>query len=771
MKYFLKVRLLPICLLLILLFQAIPVTAHGGKTISLGTRYVSEERLYGLITPDFSVSHLYYDQLENDIQRNIFDDICCASPEYSSFQVTLTDLPEFIIEGNSIPQEVQDAILAYVDSYVMPAYAAAFLDNPLLFWANGVSYSVDISMNGTQVTEIMVTCMLRPFGGYTDESYEETLVELEQIFLSLPLLEGSNPYEWMKIFHDYLCETVVYVESTNSHNIIGPLLEGKSVCEGYAKAFKIFCELLEIPSAMVIGVGYTSSGSEGHAWNVVRMEDGNWYAVDVTWDDQESGIYYDFFLVGGETVPTYFNPIPFNQSHVANGDFFGTGEVILTSTALHPTAYDPANAHTHVYEAEITYPTCTEGGYTTYTCECGDSYTDDYADPTGHDYTEWEIEVFPTCQGSGTLRRECLTCGLEDKIFSTPANHQYEAVVTEPTCTEEGYTVYTCSVCGDVSVDEIVPALGHTYESVVIEPTCEKDGYTVHTCHCGDSYITDTVASLGHNFEESTVPPTCEKDGSLLFTCSYCGRVDSKILPPIGHNYKETYTHATCTEQGYATFTCENCGDSYIGNYVDPLGHSWDEGVVTVQPTEEQEGAKLFTCENCGETYTEALPRLEHIHKLTSTVTPPACTGEGYTTYSCECGMFYTDDYLPATGHHYVEDSRQPTCVEEGYKSSFCEYCGEGGSETIPAIGHNFGEWKDVALGVEERSCENCGETESREKEPNFDVDGNGVVDESDVTLLMSILVGNAQAEALIDLDFDGKLTIYDCVLLLQQLS
>ena len=171
MKRFLKVRLLPICLLLILLFQAIPVTAQTGKTLSLGTRYVSEERLYGLITPDFSVSHLYYDQLENDIQRNIFDDICCASPEYSSFQVTLTDLPEFTIEGNSLPQEVQDALLAYVDSFVLPAYAAAFLDNPLLFWASGVSYSVDIIIYGTLVTEITVTCMLKPFGGYTDESY------------------------------------------------------------------------------------------------------------------------------------------------------------------------------------------------------------------------------------------------------------------------------------------------------------------------------------------------------------------------------------------------------------------------------------------------------------------------------------------------------------------------------------------------------------------------------------------------------------------------
>jgi hypothetical protein len=115
-------------------------------------------------------------------------------------------------------------------------------------------------------------------------------------------------------------------------------------------------------------------------------------------------------------------------------------------------------------------------------------------------------------------------------------------------------------------------------------------------------------------------------------------------------------------------------------------------------------------------------------------VTDPTCTEEGYTTYTCHCGDSYIDDYLPATGH-------------------------------------NFGEWTQTAPGVEERSCETCGETETREKEPVYDADGNGAVDQADLTLLMSVLVGNTEAEVLYDLDFDGKLTIYDCVLLMQQIS
>ena len=73
------------------------------------------------------------------------------------------------------------------------------------------------------------------------------------------------------------------------------------------------------------------------------------------------------------------------------------------------------------------------------------------------------------------------------------------------------------------------------------------------------------------------------------------------------HNYKNVVTAPTCMEKGYTTHTC-SCGDSYVDTYIDALGHDWDEGKVTKQPTETETGVKTYTCTRCDETKTETIP-------------------------------------------------------------------------------------------------------------------------------------------------------------------
>ena len=67
--------------------------------------------------------------------------------------------------------------------------------------------------------------------------------------------------------------------------------------------------------------------------------------------------------------------------------------------------------HTHSYESVITAPTCTEQGYTTYTCDCGDSYVADYVDAEGeHDFTEWSIIKEAAYNADGEESRKCNKC-------------------------------------------------------------------------------------------------------------------------------------------------------------------------------------------------------------------------------------------------------------------------------------------------------------------------------------------------------------------------
>ena len=86
----------------------------------------------------------------------------------------------------------------------------------------------------------------------------------------------------------------------------------------------------------------------------------------------------------------------------------------------------------------------------------------------------------------------------------------------DPTCEETGLTEGShCSRC-DYKVAQVeIPALGHNYSSVVTNPTCTEKGYTTHTCdRCQDSYVDTYVDELGHDMiTDEKVDPTCEATG------------------------------------------------------------------------------------------------------------------------------------------------------------------------------------------------------------------------------------------------------------------
>lgn len=105
----------------------------------------------------------------------------------------------------------------------------------------------------------------------------------------------------------------------------------------------------------------------------------------------------------------------------------------------------------------------------------------------------------------------------------------------------------------------------------------------------------------------------------------------------------------SCTERGSKNRFCERSLCDYTElEEIATIGHIWNNGTVTKEPSEEETGIRTFTCEACGETRDETIPALDHVYSYTSVVTAPTCEEDGYTTYTCSCGDTYTDNKVSA---------------------------------------------------------------------------------------------------------------------------
>jgi hypothetical protein len=131
----------------------------------------------------------------------------------------------------------------------------------------------------------------------------------------------------------------------------------------------------------------------------------------------------------------------------------------------------------------------------------------------------------------------------------------------------------------------------------------------------GHQYIADQIKSVftdtcGHFWDAGkiTTEVTCEQEGVMTYTCTWCAEQRTEAITG-GHEYRTETHEATCTEDGYTAHICDKCGHTYKTDEVKATGHSWDEGVVTKEPTETQNGEKVYTCSVCGEKKTEVLPK------------------------------------------------------------------------------------------------------------------------------------------------------------------
>jgi len=334
------------------------------------------------------------------------------------------------------------------------------------------------------------------------------------------------------------------------------------------------------------------------------------------------------------------------------------------------------------------------------------------------------------------------TCVIKDiyyRDYTLGHIHEWRLTNTiiEPTCTQEGWGVYTCDFCEETKED-IIPKLEHDWtEHEGYPATCIENGlHDYYTC--------------------SHEPGVYYKDinGTSVFTGYYIGEGDDPVeIPMLGNNHDwsdwEIVLDATCTNDGYKKRECTIC-HLVETKPISATGHDLVEN-PRIEPTCGDTGIERhWNCENCGKMFADSeatteitedeltlLPTGEHnilSDNLVKIITQPT----------------YVDDDNPHKGkgviqcsdcHHYIEveldykkhvidpltssryEHHEATCTSREWEQGICSCHGELRiNELSPALGHitdhNTSEYIPSDCGNETYGfwrgdrCLRCGETQ-----------------------------------------------------------
>ena len=280
--------------------------------------------------------------------------------------------------------------------------------------------------------------------------------------------------------------------------------------------------------------------------------------------------------------------------------------------------------HVHSYTESITkQPTCTEEGEKTFTCDCGDTYTE-IIPAKGH--TEVIDKAVPaTCSTDGkTEGSHCYICGevIKAQTVIKATGHKYDdgKITKQPTCTETGVKTYTCSECGATKA-ETIKANGHTEViDKAVPATCTTDGKTEgsHCYVCGEVIKAQTVIkATGHKYDDGkiTKQPTCTETGVKTYTCSECGATKAETIKANGHTEViDKAVPATCTTDGKTEGShCSVCGEVIKAQTViKATGHNFGSWSTTKAATCTESGTQTRKCASCGKTETKTIPAKGH---------------------------------------------------------------------------------------------------------------------------------------------------------------
>lgn len=250
-------------------------------------------------------------QIINAAESDGFREVQVNIPEI--WGITLTGSVD--ASGQFVPDSASNATYRSIYTDLVAAIIALRYDRPEMMWLDEMLYGfywVTSDNRTAKIEEVLFAFNLHLDGLEYAMNVVETSAaqQLANAALAQPTL-----YDQVMYVHDALAEGSSYnfghassedpYEEFLSHQSFSALVTDDyyhPVCDGYSKALKVVLNLMDIPCVLVI--------SETHMWANVKMDDEEWYIVDLTWDDLDGAPCYDYFLIGTQTV---VDGEPFNR--------------------------------------------------------------------------------------------------------------------------------------------------------------------------------------------------------------------------------------------------------------------------------------------------------------------------------------------------------------------------------------------------------------------------------------------------------------------------
>ena len=410
---------------------------------------------------------------------------------------------------------------------------------------------------------------------------------------------------------------------------------------------------------------------------------------------------------------------------------------IISNTGNGTHRWTCENDNSHIIDEEcddditIIAPTCMEGGHTEHYCgKCLNTYMTDITDRVDC------VEIWKDC-GNGSCTVACkYGCKYPDADGPSPHEdndddckcdrcggeiHNYEAIVTEPTCMAKGFTTYTCSNCETSYTGNEVDMVDHDltkwadlgngncelicrFEGCVKYPITDfgphSDANNDVLCdRCGASMLVSTELSISFATKDDRVSQTAgeqvwQANGVKLTNnkASSTNNVADYANPV--RFYKNSTVTIEFSGMTKIVFDCAGVGADYIkgiANSLASVGGSVEnvDGIITLSldqsvdsitftltaqgrcnsitvtvlrcPGEHLDADTNEVCDNCGADL--------HVHEYTEIIFDATCTEDGYTDFVCQCGHSYIVAGNSATGHTYVYTNNNGKCLET------CENC------------------------------------------------------------------------------------------------